>query len=134
MLRRLISAWLMMVLMVVPALGTIFSPTPVSHGQQGALARKEATSRHSCCPKLHTVLPLNLPQPATPCGDQHRCCFLSGPDTTPALLSEAQPSPQLYRTEPGLALPLLLVRSMTSDKSVADASRSYSDFSMIARN
>lgn len=134
MLRRLTSAGLMILLIAAPALGYLSNPPNARSGHQGMSMPNGPTTGHACCPKLHSLVPLTLPGPAAPCGDQHRCCFLSGPDSSAALLAQTQAAPQLCRTGQSVTPQFLPFSSFTPGGRGRSEFRSYSDFSMIARN
>lgn len=52
-------------------------------------------AEHPCCPELKitktgNVVPVEFAASSMPCQDQHRCCFLQGPQNPPTLVKAGQ--------------------------------------------
>jgi len=103
MLKKSISAALVVVMMawvemaMAPMLAMHVLHSHPAHEMAANMAGHDhhhaMPAEHPCCPKIKKTENAALLQVATsslPCEDQHRCCFLQGPQNLPILVNAGQ--------------------------------------------
>ena len=98
MLKRSIAAALLVAMAAWAEMA--LAPMLVMHGGHGHAAREMSEHKgahkhampagHPCCPGLNetrNAAPIELAAGSLSCQDQHRCCFLQGPQSVSALMT-----------------------------------------------
>lgn len=104
MLKKAISAALVVVMMswaemaMAPMLAMHVWQSRPTHEMAANLAAHHhhaMSAEHPCCPKIEAkktedVAPVKFAVSSLPCQDQHRCCFVQGPQNVPTPVKAGQ--------------------------------------------